>query len=81
MANKNRRNCWESSLLAGALAVAGTLFFLDKLGSLMPSGAFSLEAVVHSAPMLVVVLGVGLLLADQSGAGSRNEGPKESRHE
>lgn len=81
MANKNRRNGWESSLLAAALAVAGTLFFFDKLGSLMQSGTFSLQAMLHAAPVLVVVLGVSLLLADQSRAASRNQGSKEGRHE
>ena len=81
MANKNRRNRWESSLLAAALAVVGTLFLFDKLGSLMQNGAFSLEAIVHAAPVLVVVLGVSLLLADQSGSASRNERAKEGRHE
>jgi len=80
MANKNRRN-WESSLLAAALAVVGTLFLFDKLGSLMQNGAFSFDAIVHAAPVLVVVLGVSLLLADQSGSASRNERAKEGRHE
>lgn len=81
MANKNRRNGWESSLLAAALAVVGTLFLFDKLGSLMQNGALSLDAIVHAAPVLVVVLGVSLLLADQSGPASRNERAKEGRHE
>lgn len=80
MANRNRRNGWESSLLAAALAVVGTLFFLDKLGSLMQS-ALSLQAVVHAAPMLVVVLGISLLLADHSAVAPRNQRSREGRHE
>jgi hypothetical protein len=79
MANKNRRNCWESSLLAAALAVAGTLFFFDKLGSLMQNTTLSLQEVVHAAPVLVIVLGVSLLLADQTGVASQNK--REGRHE
>jgi hypothetical protein len=79
MANKNRHNGWESSLLAAALAVAGTLFFFDKLGSLMQNTTLSFEAMVHTAPVLVVVLGVSLLLADQTGMASQNKG--EGRHE
>ena len=80
MANRNRRNGWESSLLAAALAVAGTLFFFDKLGSLMQS-ALSLQAIVHAAPILVVVLGATLLLADQSGFVPRIERRKDNRYE
>jgi hypothetical protein len=80
MANKNRRNGWESSLLAAALAVVGTLFLLDKLGSLMQS-TLSLQAVVHAAPVLVVVLGISLLLADHSAVVSRNQPSREGRHE
>lgn len=71
MANRNRRNRWESSLLAAALAVAGTLFFFDKLGSLMQSGMLSLGSIVHTAPVLVIVVGVGLLLATEDGNGRR----------
>ena len=81
MANKNRRNCWESSLLAAALAVAGTLFFFDKLGSLMQNDTFSLQAMLHAAPVLVVVLGVSLLLADQTSVISRRSRTREDRHE
>lgn len=80
MANRNRRNGWESSLLAAALAVVGTLFFLDKLGSLM-SSTLSLQAVVHAAPVMVVVLGISLLLADHTAVVSRNERSREGRHE
>jgi len=81
MANKNRRNGWEASLLAAALAVVGTLFFLDKLGSLMQNSTLSLEAVVHSAPVLVVVLGISLLLADHTGVVARSQRSREGRHE
>lgn len=79
MANQNRRNGWESSLLAAALAIVGTLFFFDKLGSLMQNGALSLQAFVHAAPVLVIVLGVSLLLADQGGRVRQSE--REGRHE
>jgi hypothetical protein len=81
MANKTRRNSWEASLLAAALAIAGTLFFFDKLGSLLQNGAFSLQAALHAAPVLVVVLGISLLLADQSGIASRSQRSREGRHE
>lgn len=81
MANKNRRNGWESSLLAAALAVVGTLFLLDKLGSLMQNSAFSLDAIVHAAPVLVVVLGISLLLADHAAVVSRNQRSREGHHE
>lgn len=79
MANKNRRNNWESSMLAAALAVAGTLFFFDKLGSLMQNSMLSLQEVVHAAPALVIVLGISLLLADQTGVATQKE--REGRHE
>jgi hypothetical protein len=47
------------------MAVAGTLFMFDKLGSLVRAEMLSWQTTLHGAPMLLVVLGVGLLLADQ----------------
>ena len=78
--NSTKHNCWESSLLAAALAVVGTLFLFDKLGSLMQNN-FSFDALVHTAPALIVVLGVSLLLADQSTPATRSQRVKESDHE
>jgi hypothetical protein len=67
MAKQNQPERWEAAIVAAAMAVAGTLFMFDKLGSLVRSGMLSWQAAVHTAPMLVVV-GLGLLLADQTSA-------------
>jgi hypothetical protein len=80
MNNKSRRNCWEAPLLAAALAVVGTLFSFDKLGSLVRNSNLSFEAILHTAPVLVIVLGVGLLLAEQISAPHKSS-VKEARHE
>jgi hypothetical protein len=44
------------------MAVAGTLFMFDRLGSLVRSGALSWQTTLHAAPVLLVGLGFGLLL-------------------
>jgi hypothetical protein len=63
MANQISHNRWESSLLAGALAAAGTLFIFDKLASLMQN-LHSLHAVGHAAPVLLAGIGLNLWIAD-----------------
>jgi hypothetical protein len=64
MAKQKQPERWEAAIVAAAMAVAGTLFMFDKLGPLMRSGILSWQTTLHAAPMLVVVLGVGLLVAD-----------------
>jgi hypothetical protein len=64
MAKQNQPERWESVIVAAAMAVAGTLFMFDKLGSLVRSGTLSWQTTLHTAPMLLVVLGVALLFAD-----------------
>jgi hypothetical protein len=66
MAKQNQPERWESAIVAAAMAVVGTLFMFDKLGSLVRSGMLSWQAALHPAPMLLVVVGLGLLLADQA---------------
>ena len=64
MANQIGHNRWESSLLAGALAAAGTLFIFDKLGSLMQNVPV-LHAMEHAAPLLLAGIGFNLWIADR----------------
>ncbi len=66
MAKQNQPERWESVIVAAAMAVAGTLFMFDKLGSLVESGILSWHSTLHAAPMLVLVVGVGLLLPARS---------------
>jgi hypothetical protein len=65
MAKQNQPERWESVIVAAAMAVAGTLFMFDKLGSLVRRGTLSWQTTLHTAPMLLVVLGVGLLFAER----------------
>ena len=65
MVKQNQPERWEAVIVAGAMAVAGTLFMFDRLGSLVRSGMLSWQTVLHEAPMLMVVLGVSLLLVDR----------------
>jgi len=65
MERPNQPERWESAIFAAVMAVAGTLFMFDKLGSLVRSGILSWQTIVHAAPILVVVLGIGLLSAGQ----------------
>ena len=64
MAHKNPPDRGEVLILTAALAVAGTLFLFDKLGAFMQTGNMLAHALLHSSPMLVVVVGVSLVLAD-----------------
>lgn len=83
MTKQKQPERWESAIVAAAMAVAGTLFMFDRLGSLVRSGMLSWQTTVHAAPVLVVVLGLGLLLADQetmTAAAARTQAPaKEGR--
>ena len=83
MVNPKQPERWESIILAALMSVAGSLFFFDKLKSLMGSGILSWHAVLHSAPALLVVVGASLLFADQKAptAGPRADRWKESRCE
>ncbi len=88
MANRKQPDRWESLLLAAAMAVAGTLFLFDKLGSLMRADFLSFNRVLHASPLFLLVLGVSLLWADQGAASAKptngvhtNHGAKESRYE
>ncbi len=88
MANRKQPDRWESSLLAAIMAVAGTLFLFDKLGPLMRTNLLSFNTVMHASPLLLVVLGVSLLWADEGAASAKptNEvrvhpGSRESRYE
>jgi len=83
MAKRKQPDRWESTMLAAVLAVAGTLFLFDKLSSLMRNSTLSLQTIGHSAPLLLVVMAVSLMLADQS-AGAidpREERAKEGHRE
>jgi len=80
MAHQNQPDRWEALILAAALAVAGTLFLFDKLGCFMRTGNLLSHALVHSAPVFLVVVGVSLMLADAVTTGASkhsNEGGYE----
>jgi len=64
MQTQKQPDRWESSIIAAALAVAGTLFLSDKLGSLMFASNLLLHVVQRTAPVLLVALGLTLLFAD-----------------
>ena len=81
MAHKNQPDRWEALILAAALAVAGTLFLFDKLGTLMRTGDLFSHAILHSAPMFLVVVGVSLMLAEAVPWRTGNRHSAEGRHE
>jgi hypothetical protein len=81
MAKNNQPARWEATLLAAIMALAGVPFLFDRLGPLMRVTFFSLPAVSHSAPVLLVAVGAILLLAEQgtTGTDSSNRGQSERR--
>ena len=56
---------WESTLLAVALAIAGTLFLGNRIWAMAEAGVLSFHTLESAAPALLVMVGVGLLLAEQ----------------
>lgn len=81
MAQKTQPDRWEALILAAALAVAGTLFIFDKLGSFIQSSNLVSHAFVHSAPMFLVVMGVSLMVAELGTARTRSDRRKEAPYE
>ena len=83
MAHQKQPDRWKSTLLAATLAVAGAQFLFDRLEALVRTSVLSFSAALHSAPMLLVVAGAILLLADQSTRTpvSGNPGREEGKHE
>lgn len=66
MAHQRQADRLHSSLLAAVLAVAGSLFFFDKLDDLLKNINFSWLSILHSAPALLVVVAIVLTLADRN---------------
>ncbi len=83
MANRNQPERWEATSLAAAMAVAGAPFLVDKLAAFARTSTLSFATFLHSAPVLLVVAGTILLLADQSAtmADPGNKPQKEDHHE
>jgi hypothetical protein len=63
MAGKNQPDRWESLILAGALAAAGTWFLFDKLAPLMHN--IELSRALDTAPAILIGVAVSLLLATE----------------
>ena len=78
MAKQEQPDRWESAVLAAAMAVAGSLFLFDKLGSLFRAELGSLIVAVHAAPVLLLAIGLGLLLAEP-GSSQPEHRPFEKR--
>lgn len=81
MAQKNQPDRWESLILAAALAVAGTLFIFDKLGSFIANSNFLSHAFLHSAPMFLVVMAVSLVVAEAGTTRGKTNRSREGRYE
>ena len=77
MKNNRQPDRWESSIIAAALAVAGTLFLSDKLACLLFIGNTFMHFVQHTAPVMLVALGLTLLVADQHAIGTQPAGRRE----
>jgi len=80
MAKGKQPERWESTMLAAVLAVAGSLFLFDKLSSLMRNIAVPFGAIGHAAPLLLVVMAVSLMLADQNTATDAREPHAKAGH-
>ena len=64
MPNRNQPDRWESSLLAGVMAVVGSIFLLDRLGILTKCPVISMnQAVSPFASVFLVLIGLTLLIA------------------
>jgi hypothetical protein len=79
MARKNQPDRWESLILAGALAVAGTWLLFDKLAPLMHN--IELSRALHAAPAILVGVAVSLLLATAGTEPARTQHSRGGRDE
>ncbi|HWZ82127.1 MAG TPA: hypothetical protein VNW47_05870 [Terriglobales bacterium] len=83
MASKNQPDRWEATLLAVVLALAGAPFLFATLGSLMRPSVLTSLAIHNSGPVLLVLAGAILLVAD-AGTGeesSQSNAKQGVRHE
>lgn len=74
MTSQHQRNRGQSIMLAAVIAVVGSLFMFDRLGSLMhgglmKTGALALQAVLHPGPVLLIAAGLCLFAAEEGTAG------------
>jgi hypothetical protein len=83
MAGKNQPDRWEARLLALVVALAGAPFLFATLGSLMRPNVITSLAIHNSGPVLLVLAGVVLLVADRgTGEECSEPNPKQGvRHE
>jgi len=65
---------WEATLLAAMLAVVGSIFLFGKLGVLVQTGIAAISALPHSAPGLLFLVALIVLLAGSSNPDSRVSG-------
>ena len=80
MAGRNQPDRWESLILAGALAIAGTWLLFDKLAFLVRNLDLS-QAIGHDSPALLVAVAVGLILASARTELTSTRPSREDRHE
>ncbi len=76
MANQKQPDRLKSTLLAAVLAVAGAPFFFDRLEALVRTSILSSSSPMHSAPLLLLLAGAIVLLADLT---TRTPAPGNSR--
>jgi hypothetical protein len=82
MAHHKQPDRLQSSLLAAVLAVAGSLFFFDKLDELLRTIHLSWPAILHLAPALLVIVAIVLTFADRNVLLTRpDRRAGENRHE
>jgi hypothetical protein len=82
MANQKQPDRLQSSLLAALLAVAGSLFFFDKLDELFQTIHFSWPRILHLAPAFLVFVAIVLTLADRNVMlSARDRRAGENRHD
>ena len=79
MAPRNQPDRWESLILAGALAVAGTWFLFDKLVPLMHN--LELSRALGAAPAILIGVAVTLLLATEGTEPASTQPSRVGRYE
>jgi hypothetical protein len=80
MARRNQPDRWESLILAGALAVAGTWFLFEKCAFLVRNLDLA-RAILHASPALLVGVAVSLILASAGTEPGSTRHSGEGRHE
>lgn len=80
MASNHQPDRWESLILAGVMAAAGTWFLFDNFASIVRT-VESLHSGLHSAPALLAGVAISLIIASAGTEPASTQRSQEGHYE